>query len=246
VHLRTAAYDKSLPLIVDPVLSYSTHLEGSGNDFPKGIAADSQGSAHLTGITMSPDFPATTGTLTNGAAMFVTKLNAAGTAVVYSDLFPALGAAVAVDAAGNAYATGTTGIHNFPTTPGAYRPVGAANTDNEGIALKLDPAGAVVYSTYLPFHDSQRTGCIAVDASGNAIFGGDYIAFTGPGEFAGNGGFLTKLNATGTAVVYATNVAPEAPTGPGSSSGMRPVCSQSLSVRTAVPMSQARPTRRFW
>ena len=106
-----AAYDASQPLIIDPVLSYSTYLGGSGTDFTSTIAVDTSGNAYVTGRTDSTDFPTASpfqaafagGT---GDDVFVTKLNAAGSALVYStflggtdnDLIPT----IAVDSSGNA------------------------------------------------------------------------------------------------------------------------------------------------
>src|SRR5206468_4027453 len=86
------AYDASQPLVIDPVLVYSTYLGGSGNDSGLGIAVDSAGSAYVTGETTSTTFPTTVGafqTASGGGSpvpqdAFVTKLNAAGSALVYS------------------------------------------------------------------------------------------------------------------------------------------------------------------
>ena len=61
VGFRVAAYDPSRPLIIDPVLVYSTYLGGSGDDVGQGIAVDGAGSAYVTGDTSSTDFPTTAG-----------------------------------------------------------------------------------------------------------------------------------------------------------------------------------------
>src|SRR5262249_48948546 len=79
-------YDTTRPLIIDPVLVYSTYLGGSGNDQGFAIAVDASGSAYVTGNTLSPDFPTANpiqGSTGNGDA-FVTKMNPAGNALVYS------------------------------------------------------------------------------------------------------------------------------------------------------------------
>ena len=89
VGFALGAYDHSQPLVIDPVLSYSTYLGGSSNDSGVGIAVDTAGDAYVTGYTESVDFPTTTGALQTNVSggfsdAFVTKLNPAGTALVYS------------------------------------------------------------------------------------------------------------------------------------------------------------------
>jgi hypothetical protein len=87
---NVGSYDKKLPLIIDPVLSYSTYVAGSSTDAAAGIALDSAGNAYITGYTFSTDFPianayqAACDNCGNGPDVFVTKLNATGTALVYS------------------------------------------------------------------------------------------------------------------------------------------------------------------
>ncbi len=129
VGFALGAYDHTRPLVIDPVLSYSTYLGGTGYDWGNGIAVDTAGNAYVTGTTSSTDFPTTTGAFQtiyggNGDG-FVTKLNPTGTALVYSTYLGGtgedVGLGIAVDTAGNAYVTGGTSSTNFPTTPGAYQ-----------------------------------------------------------------------------------------------------------------------------
>src|SRR5439155_1546373 len=109
-------------------LLYSTYLGGSGADEGLGIAVDGAGNAYVTGETDSTDFPTTAGafdTSANGGFdAFVTKLNPLGTSLLYSTYLGGsgsdCGSGIAVDGAGNAYVTGSTGSANFPTTPGAF------------------------------------------------------------------------------------------------------------------------------
>src|SRR5438876_8688074 len=88
VAFEVAAYDITQPLIIDPVLAYSTLLGGSNDDRGFGIAVDAAGNAYVTGGTGSSDFPTTAGafqtTLGGGLVAFVTKLDPTGTALVYS------------------------------------------------------------------------------------------------------------------------------------------------------------------
>ncbi|GAA1276410.1 DUF7948 domain-containing protein [Arthrobacter pascens] len=121
------------------------------------------------------------------------------------------GLGVAVDTAGNAYVTGVTTSTDFPTTAGAFDT--AANGGADVFVTKLNPTGtALVYSTYLGGTSTDNGQAIAVDAMGNAYVTGQTTSSnfpTTPGAFdtAANGGvdaYVTKLNATGTGLVYST------------------------------------------
>jgi hypothetical protein len=127
---EVAAYDASKPLVIDPVLTYSTYVGGSGDDFAipvnvQGIAVDPEGNAYLIGATNSTDFPVTKGAFqttfvgasNNGSFFpfgdaFVTKLNATGDALVYSTYLGRTaddsGEGIAVDSAGYAFVAGDT------------------------------------------------------------------------------------------------------------------------------------------
>jgi hypothetical protein len=205
-------------------LVYSTYLGGSGTDFGDGIAVDGSENAYITGSTPSTNFPTTPGvfdTLYNGGVsygdIFVTKLNASGTALVYSTYLGGGsddgGSGIAVDGSGNAYISGGTMSSNFPTTLGAldtsYNGVG----DYDVFLSKLNPSGtALVYSTYLGGGGSDGTNGIAIDGSGNAYITGqtsssDFPTTLGAFNTLSNGssdGFVTKLNPSGTALVYST------------------------------------------
>src|SRR5206468_3186724 len=111
-------------------LVYSTYLGGSVSDRGSAIAVDAAGNAYVTGNTSSMDFPTTPGTAQTtigggGEDAFVTKLNATGSALVYSTYLGGSGfdesGGIAVDGADNAYVTGHTSSLNFPTTPGAFQ-----------------------------------------------------------------------------------------------------------------------------
>ncbi len=192
------SYDPAVPLVIDPVLVYSTYLGGSGSDNSGRIAVDGSGSAHVVGTTSSPS-----------EGVFVAKLNPAGTALVYSTfLSGGRGQDIALDASGNAYITGEATAPGFPTTPGAFRTSHVLGVFSV-YAAKLSPTGALVYSTYL---GGQAGYGIAVDSSGNAYISGSAFSpeFPAtPGAFqrtiaGGNDAFVTKLNAAGSALVYST------------------------------------------
>src|SRR5207245_161982 len=183
VSLDVDAYDASRPLVVDPVLVYATYLGGSGADYGFSIAVDGSGNAYVAGQTSSTDFPTTAGSYkasvndtppsTNDG--FVTKLNAAGTARVYSTYLGGSGGdlalAIAVDTSGNAYVTGWTTSSDFPTTQGAFQTAlaGALNA----YVTKLNSSGsALVFSTYLGGSVDDRAFSIAVDGFGNSYLTG--------------------------------------------------------------------------
>src|SRR2546425_868232 len=217
VRFQVAAYDASRPLIIDPVLFYSTYLGGSGDDIGNSIAVDDAGNAYVTGQTDSTNFPTTPGafhtTSGGGEDAFVTKLNPTGSALLYSTyLRGAFGESIAVDAAGNAYVAGIARPTDFPTTLGAFQP--ASGGGGDAFVTKLDPTGtALVYSTYLGGSDFDVARGIAIDAAGNAYVSG-FTASTnfpttlgafqttyGGGVFAA---FVTKLDPTGSFLVYST------------------------------------------
>lgn len=205
------------------VLSYSTYLGAGGADQANAVALDAAGDAYLTGSTASHNFPTTPNALKNscysctgGSGGFVTELNPSGSGLVYSTYLGGTGVdqgnGIAADAAGNAYITGVTTSSDFPTTAGAFQTVGPSNGHFAGFVSKLNTASsALVYSTYLGSGGITVSG-IAVSASGEAyVTGGAGSGFPiTPGAFqtayggAGEDGFVTKLNADGSALVYST------------------------------------------
>ncbi|MFB3896913.1 MAG: SBBP repeat-containing protein [bacterium] len=211
------------PLSFAGELVYSTYIGGSNEDYGYNLAIDTFGNVYITGYTMSTDFPVTAGaydTSTNGDAdVYIAKLNSTGTALLYatylggSNADEALG--IAVDSAGNVYITGDTNSLDFPTTPGAF----ATSYRGYGDAFitKLNPTGsALVYSTYFGGSNGYEVGqIIAIDAAGNAFITGntdalDFPTTAGAFDTTYNGGaydaYISKLNPTGTGLVYSTYV----------------------------------------
>ncbi len=174
---------------------YSTYIGGSGGDTATGIAVDGTGSAYVTGVTSSPDFPTTAGAfntkLSNAPNISVTKLSADGSKLVYSTLIgsgSAIGGGIAVDGTGNAVITGLT-RGNFPVTANAYLgslPAGCATSEfNAGAAYVTRVAAdgkSLIYSTYfggscpnlnVPEVSPATYGTsVALDANGNAWIAG--------------------------------------------------------------------------
>ena len=218
VRLQLGTYDAALSLIIDPILTYSTYLGGSGDDQGIDIAVDTSGNTYVAGYTNSTNFPTQNASQpTHGVDggtydAFVTKLNAAG-ALVYSTYLGGNGQdngfGLAVDASGNAYVTGVTNSSNFPTTLGANQSANGGGDD--AFVAKLNTFGALVYSTYLGGSGNDDGHGIDVDAAGNAYVTGATTSANFPTQNPSqptNGGnsdaFVTKLNPTGLILVYST------------------------------------------
>lgn len=194
--IEVASYDRRKPLLIDPVIHYSTYLGGTNTELVPGpltwagkanIAVDAAGRAYVTGNTLSADFPLSNAHQNyqggvNYTDTFVSKLTPGGTGLIYSTYLGGslddAGNGIAVDAEGNAYVAGSTSSTNFPTTAGAY-----ATTYRGGFAdvfvAKLDSEGALTYATYLggtsalPEQWYEKATAIAVDAGGNAYITGE-------------------------------------------------------------------------
>jgi hypothetical protein len=203
-------------------LVYSTYIGGSGDESGRGIAVDGSGNAYVTGYTNSTDYDVTPGafqTTYGGGLMdvFVTKLNATGTALVYSTYIGGSGddggSGIAVDGSGNAHVTGYTESTDYDVIPGAFQTTNGGNSDV--FVTKLNATGtALVYSTYIGGSANDYGSAIAVDGSGNAYVTGltsstDYDVTPWAFQTTNGGGrdvLVTKLNATGTALVYSTYI----------------------------------------
>lgn len=205
-------------------LVYSTYLGGnipvqfSDIDTGFAIAIDTSGNAYVTGVAFSDDFPTTPGafqtTSKGDADAFVTKLNPAGSALVYSTYLSGSdfdeGIGITVDTSDNAYVIGATVSTDFPITLGAFQTSSRGGAD--AFITKINPAGnALVYSTYLGGSDTDQGFGIAVDTAANAYVTGWTISAdfpTTPGafqtSFKATNAFVTKLNPTGSALIYST------------------------------------------
>jgi hypothetical protein len=121
VGFEIGAYDVARPLVIDPVLVYSTYLSGTGDDVANGIIADAAGNVYLAGMTTSADFPTANARQAFGGQrdVFVAKLDPTGSQLVYSTYLGGTGSdtgyALALDTGGNIYVAGTTLSTYFPT-----------------------------------------------------------------------------------------------------------------------------------
>lgn len=223
------AFDRRLPLVIDPVLSYATYLGGAAQDTGWDVALDNGGNVYVTGGTLSPALGQSGGFQTNFAGgtvvgdVFVAKLDPSGSNLIYLTYLGGTADdtayAIAVDAAGSAYITGATYSTNFPTAnalqpnlrgtpPGFFIPLYPA----EAFVTKLNPAGsALVYSTFLGGDQADLGIDIAVDAGGNAYVTGYTQSTNFPTTNAfqsvlagGDDAFVAKIVSNGTALAYAT------------------------------------------
>jgi uncharacterized repeat protein (TIGR01451 family) len=222
VGLRVAAYDRTRPLIIDPVLVYSTYLGGSGAEVARGISADpvTPGIVYVAGETSSTNFPTTAGfqpTLSKGTDCFVAKFdtNQSGPASrVYSTYLGGSGTdqcyGVAVDGSHNAYVVGRTTSTNFPL---ATKLNGNNRGGSDGIVVKLNASGsALLYSVYIGGSADEAGFAIAVDGAGQAYVTGSTTSTNFPvvggfqtalGDPSGDA-FVTKINAAGNAFLYSS------------------------------------------
>ena len=167
VRFQIGDYVRELPLVIDPVLSYSTYFGKSGSDIAWDVAADKSGTngfVYVAGETMSANLPVTTTNTYGGGSQFggdafVAKFDHTGTALVYLTYLGGKGddaaLGIAVDPDGNAYITGFTTSTNFPTPNGLYTNLGGGSVPGFGIfpqdafVAKLNPSGALAFATYL-------------------------------------------------------------------------------------------------
>ncbi len=216
-------YDTSLPLVIDPVLVFSTYFGSNSDEQSGGIAVDDDGNIYVTGYTEAVDFPTlnaiqpafggSTCAFPPCDNVFVAKFNPSGTSLVFSTYLGGSGStwarAIAVDPAGNAYIAGDLNTSDFPTV-NAYQ--GTLNGSQDAFVIKLDRSGSsIAYATYLGGDDHENGNGIAVDRAGQAWVVGYTMSADFPtqnafqGSFGGIGdGFVTKLSSTGSSLVYST------------------------------------------
>jgi hypothetical protein len=215
VSFIVSVYDPSLPLVIDPVLSYSTLLGGSNSDAAMALAVDLTGAAYVAGFTASTDFPTASPEQNFNAGsndVFVAKINPAGNGLVYCTYIGGRGddraLALAVDSTGQAYIAGSTNSTNFPMkNPLQSKLAGAKNA----FLAKLNAAGnTLLFSTYLGGSSSDAANGIALDSTGNIYLVGDTTSTNFPAtafqksNHGSQDAFVAKLANDGSRIVYST------------------------------------------
>lgn len=217
VEIALASYDSHEPLVIDPVLVYSTYLGGTRLDTGRQIAVDILGNAYIIGETSSVNFPtknAYQSTNRGFGNVFVTKLNPLGNGLVYSTYLGGsnrdYAGSIAVDALGNAYVTGSAFSANFPLYKAFQSKTGGGF---DAFVTKLKPDGKLFYSTFLGGSGTDGSYGIAVDSLGCTYVAGLTNSNNFPLHKAyqskiggGFDAFVTKLNPTGNALLYSTYV----------------------------------------
>ena len=203
-------------------LVFSTYLGGTGQDQANSVIVDSSGNSYIAGWTTSANFPTTAGafqtTYSGTSDSYVAKINPTGTALIYSTLLGvsndnrAFG--IQLDSALDTYIAGFTSSASFPTTAGAFQTTlkGASNA----YVTEINPTGTgLVYSTYVGGSGSDIAWAIGLDSANNAYISGQtsstdfpttagVLRTTCSTACSSNDAFVSKLNPTGTALVYST------------------------------------------
>ena len=193
VGFRLGPYDRSLPLIIDPTLGYSTYLGGSSSDSAEGVAVDSLGNVVVTGQTMSANFPVTDGSLALGSNdVFVAKLGPTESGLSFCTIFGGSssdrGRDVALDASGNIYVTGETGSPAFPVVNGYPFSPGQSGDPN-AFLTRLSPGGTMDYSTLIRGSFADSGAAVAMGSPGFAYVAGS----TQSSDFLTAGGALQEF-----------------------------------------------------
>ncbi|RRR69926.1 MAG: hypothetical protein EI684_14310, partial [Candidatus Viridilinea halotolerans] len=233
VGFTLGAYDRQLPLIIDPDLMWSTFFGGNSHDWAWDVAVDALCNVYFVGATRSSDLPLHNpfqDELRGDNDLFVASLTPDGSTLRFSTYIGGsgneltspdhnrMGMAIGLD--GSIYIAGATQSPDFPTTPGAFDRTFRTGTCTGGrepedcydaFVTKLHPDGTLAYSSLLGGSGHDHALAIAVDAQGRAYVGGQTLSpdFPVTADVAdpicgSNEGFVVRFNAAGSALEYAT------------------------------------------
>jgi hypothetical protein len=220
---RVSQYDRTQALVIDPVIAYATYLGGSGTDVAGGMAVDAAGNLYLTGYTDSDDFPSgTSGFPANSNHVFVSKLDASGSNLLYTDYIGGngedYGIGLVLDSSNGVFVTGSTTSSNFPVVNGYQQSQPGPYT---GFLSHVSHDGSsLLYSTYLGGSTFDYPTSIAINQSGQVYVAGFTMSQNYPtvnalqgsaspnqGGNYGDYGFVTKFSEDGSSLIYSTYLA---------------------------------------
>ena len=177
IGFRLGSYDPALELVIDPViLEYSTSLGGSLKDVPTGLQVGSDGMLYVSGRTLSADFQGGSGALAGAEDIFVSRISADGSTLLYTTFIGGRGGEfpldLAVNAAGDAFVVTQTPSSNFPTVDAFDSSLGGAM---DYAIVRLDGSGTLTYSSYYGGPDEEGAfddGGLALAPNGDAYITG--------------------------------------------------------------------------
>ncbi len=231
VQFDVGVYNRHLPLVIDPVLSYASYLGGGAADRCWSATADGRGNLYVVGETFSPDFLGQTETIHSaygggnsiGGDAFLAKLNLENNLLEYFTYLGGNGQdgalSVALDGVGNIFVAGYTGSANFPVTNAVQSKIAGTPErrsrvhPTDAFIAKFDGSGAnLLYSTYLGGDGEDEALGMAVDPSGAAYLTGQTSSTNFPtlhplmSYQGGNDAFVAKLDPSGRSLIYSTTL----------------------------------------
>lgn len=218
IGFEIGTHDSAQTLVIDPSLSYASYLGGSDYDVGTSIAVDSAGNIYLAGTANSLNFPVSTSAyqkMLKDSDVFITKFDPTGKTMLYSTFLGGSSTenatGIALDNSGNVYVTGSTASSDFPTTTDAYKRI--INRGDTFVAKLNSTGSSLIFSTLLGGNGNEISYGINIDSANNVYLTGsttssDFPTTTGVFQSNSRGGsfeaFVTKLNATGTQLLYSS------------------------------------------
>jgi hypothetical protein len=217
-------HDHRMPLVIDPVLLFSTYLGGAVEDRANDLVVDREGNLFIVGQCESSDFPtkdAYDPGLAGSSDAYIAKLSPDGSTLLFSTFLGGwgyeYGRAIALDSAGNILVTGETRSSDFPTKNAVDGQKTGTQFSEDIFITKLNPTGsALVFSTYLGGYDEDFSGGIATDPVGNVYVAGETWSSDFPtanawqpawaGPAMSRDAIVAKLHPSGKPLIYSTHL----------------------------------------